>query len=451
MIQTFFILVVSFFAVFIAIEVADIPGEVLFIWEGWRVVAPIPILFLSAFTLGLVLILIFSLWRGLWIAPARLVAAYKQSRQERGYRALTQGMVAVAAGDANEARRQAKRAEALSDAPPLTMLLAAQAAQLQGEEEAATAYFRDMLKTEETAFLGLRGLLIQAQKSGNNDEALKLAARAHRLKPKTSWVLNTMYDLHTSRQNWVEASRALDGLVKIGIVKRKVANRRKAAMELIKIADAKARGDEHARLAGSRVANKLSRDWVPSTIGLAETLADLNKTRQARRLIEKSWVKTPHPDLLEVYGSCLSEDNPIQRLNRIERLVAKNPSHRESRVALAEAMIEANLWGPARIHLVALLEKGETVNLCRLMAKLEEAENKESGLSSDWLRRIPNAIPDARWCCGECDHVSMDFLPNCPGCRSLGSFEWREGAESSHLARKDTEISDQLEKPKSSP
>ncbi len=451
MIQTFFILVVSFFAVFLAIEVADIPGEVSFIWEGWRVVAPVPILFLLAFTSGLVLVLIFSLWRGLWTTPSRLMAAYNQSRQERGYRALTQGMVAVAAGDANEAKRQAKRAEALLDAPPLTMLLAAQAAQLQGEEEAATAYFRDMLQTEETAFLGLRGLLIQAQKSGNNDEALRLVERAHRLKPKTSWVLSTMYDLHTSGHKWVEASRALDGLVKIGVVERKVANRRKAAMELIQIAEAKARGDGHARLSGSKLAHKLSRDWVPTSIGLAETLVDLNKTRQARRLIEKSWVKTPHPRLLEIYRRCLFEDNPIEHLNRIERLVAKNSSHPESRLALAEAMIEAHLWGPARTHLVALLEKGETINLCRLMAKLEEGENKDSDSSNDWLRRIPSAIPDAKWCCEECDYESRDFLPNCPGCGCLGSFEWREGTKSSHLARKDAEISDQLGKPISSP
>ena len=443
MIPTFFILAVTLVAVLIAIEVADIPGEVSFIWEGWRVVAPAPILILLAFIFGLVLILTFSLWRGLWITPTRLMAAYKESRQERGYRALTQGMVAVAAGDANEAKRQAKRAEALLDAPPLTMLLAAQAAQLQGEEEAATAYFRDMLKSEETAFLGLRGLLIQAQKSGNNDEALLLVERAHRLKPKTSWVLNTMYDLHTSGHKWVEAARALDGLVKIGIVERKVANRRKAAMELIQIAEARARGDEHARLVGSRLAHKLSRDWVPSSIGLAETLADLNKTRQARRLIEKSWVKTPHPRLLEIYRRCLFEDNPIQRLNMIERLVAKNPSHPESRVALVEAMIEANLWGPARTHLMALLEKGETINLCRLMAKLEEGENKDPDSSNDWLRRIPSAIPDAKWCCGECDYESMDFLPNCPGCGCLGSFEWRDGTNSLNLARQDKENSDQ--------
>jgi hypothetical protein len=43
-------------------------------------------------------------------------------------------MVAVAAGDAAEAGRQAKRADALLGDPPLTMLLSAQAAQLNGDD-----------------------------------------------------------------------------------------------------------------------------------------------------------------------------------------------------------------------------------------------------------------------------------------------------------------------------
>ena len=68
-------------------------------------------------------------------------AAFLRRRRERrrraGYRALTQGMVAVAAGDPQEARRFARSADALLADPPLTLLLSAQAAQLDGDETAA--------------------------------------------------------------------------------------------------------------------------------------------------------------------------------------------------------------------------------------------------------------------------------------------------------------------------
>ena len=66
---------------------------------------------------------------------------------------------AVAAGDAKEAQKQAKKAEKLLGEPPLTLLLSAQAAQLAGDRDGAKRAFNTMLEDEQTAFLGLRGLI----------------------------------------------------------------------------------------------------------------------------------------------------------------------------------------------------------------------------------------------------------------------------------------------------
>ena len=80
----------------------------------------------------------------------------------RGYKALTQGMVAVAAGDAQEARRQARKAENFLADPPLTMLLSAQAAQLSGDDKAAGKFFKKMSERKDTKYLGIHGMLNQA-------------------------------------------------------------------------------------------------------------------------------------------------------------------------------------------------------------------------------------------------------------------------------------------------
>ena len=53
------------------------------------------------------------------------------------------------------------------DEPPLTLLLSAQAAQLEGDDQAARGYFEAMLDQPATAFLGLRGLLVQAERTGD--------------------------------------------------------------------------------------------------------------------------------------------------------------------------------------------------------------------------------------------------------------------------------------------
>ena len=96
------------------------------------------------------------------------------------------------------------------------MLLSAQAAQLNGDEEAAARYFEEMLGRPETAFLGVRGLLIKAQKENNRQAALLYAERAYELQPKTAWVLNTMFDLQIAEGRWRAALATLDEADKRG-------------------------------------------------------------------------------------------------------------------------------------------------------------------------------------------------------------------------------------------
>ncbi len=60
--------------------------------------------------------------------------------------------------------------------PPLTLLLSAQAAQLNGDEQAARRYFTAMLDRAETEFLGLRGLVMQALRGGDEAAALGLSS-----------------------------------------------------------------------------------------------------------------------------------------------------------------------------------------------------------------------------------------------------------------------------------
>src|SRR5262249_33972032 len=158
-----------------------------------------------AFLLVALAIVLWSLWRLLTRSPRQFAQARADNRRRKAYRALTQGMVAVAAGDPREARRQAKLAGTLLDGPPLTPPPPAPAAQLDGDERAAEKYFRAMLDRPETAFLGLRGLLMQSLKAGNNSESLKLARQAATERPNTAWAVATLLDLELRSAEWAHA------------------------------------------------------------------------------------------------------------------------------------------------------------------------------------------------------------------------------------------------------
>lgn len=86
---------------------------------------------------------------------------FDRSRERKGYRALAEGMLAVASGEGRLAQDQAARAAKYLDQPHLTNLLAAQAAETAGDASRAEQVYRDMLADSRTRFVGIRGLMQQ--------------------------------------------------------------------------------------------------------------------------------------------------------------------------------------------------------------------------------------------------------------------------------------------------
>jgi len=180
----------------VAVWFAAHPGAISISWGGYQIKTSVGILVALVAVFFVVLYVLYRIARSVFGAPGRMGLSQKAKRRESGYRALTRGMVAVAAGDAVTAGRMARRADVLLNEPPLTMLLSAQAAQLNGDDEAARKYFKAMLERPDTAFLGLRGLLSDSLRGVKRTEALGYARKAHALQPKTPWLLTTLLGTH---------------------------------------------------------------------------------------------------------------------------------------------------------------------------------------------------------------------------------------------------------------
>ncbi len=131
--------------------------------------------------------------------PGAIGAWFSARRSRRGNDALSRGLVAVAAGDPFEARRQTQKARDILGDHPLALLLTAQAAQLEGDGEGQRAAYHAMRDHAETEFLGLRGLFMLAMREDDKEQALSLAARAHALKPRALWAANALFDLKAAR------------------------------------------------------------------------------------------------------------------------------------------------------------------------------------------------------------------------------------------------------------
>jgi HemY protein len=400
------------------------PGQVSLEWWGYRIDTSVGILLLAVGLVAVVAAVLYRSWGGLRRVPRDIGRAIQSNREARGYRALTQGMVAVAAGEAGEARRWARKASDLLDAPPLTMLLSAQAAQLDGDHQAAKRYFTAMLERDETRFLGLRGLITQALRDGDEQAALEYVRSAHALRPRTPWVLETLFDLSEQAGDLEGAERAAREAAQGKVLPAPEATRKHAVVLLERARAAQRAGDPAQTLKLAKQAHKAAPDLVPASALAAQLLVGSGRNSAAARLLEKSWAAAPHPALVTAYADARPGKSGIDWLTQVGKLVAGAPDHAESQLALAEAALEARLWGEARRHLGQAAAAGMTERVCRLMARLEESEHGDLDKAREWLMKAGEALPDPAWVCGSCGATADEWQPRCGACEAYDGLAW---------------------------
>jgi HemY protein len=143
-------------------------------------------------------------------------------------------------------------------------------------------------------------------------------------------------------------------------------------------------------------------------------------------LLEELWARRPHSDLAEAYLKQWPLEAPLDRMKRIQHLTDKNASAFESRIALAEAALEAKLWGEARRNLIDLPDDQITVRVCRLMARLEQDEHGDAVAARVWLDRAETAAPDKAWTCDTCGAVAAEWSALCGNCEAFDTVSWKQ-------------------------
>lgn len=374
MIRAILFLVILVILSIAAAWVADNPGTVTVQWQGFRIDSSVAVALAALLVLIIVVLLAAKLIGALLRGPGGIRQFFVDRRKRHGFEAMTEGLVAAAAGDARTARKLAKRSQKLMKDEPLTLVLSAQAAQLTDDRDAAARYFTEMLEHEKTEFLGLRGLLAQVMRDGNWPRALELARRANNLKPGTRWVVNTLFDLQTRMGEWAEADATVQAAERYNLLDRGEARRRRA---VVKTEAARAQGQAgqfEDGLREAREAIKLAPDLTAAAIVAAQLALEAGHQRRARKLIEDAWGRSPHPELAALYARAAGSA-PLDRVKQLEQLVKIAPDSAESHLAMAEAALAAEIFGVARSHLDKAEERGASRRLYRLKAMLTERDN----------------------------------------------------------------------------
>ncbi|MBZ0216235.1 MAG: hypothetical protein K8F25_06780, partial [Fimbriimonadaceae bacterium] len=281
---------------------ADRPGDLVLNWLGYRI--EVSVMTAAAILVVAIAILVFfwSLIASLAASPGMLTGVLRTRRREKGLAALSQGIIAVGAGDAKAAAKFSAQASKVVGDQPLALLLRAQTAQLRGDKAGARRAFEAMLKSPDTQSLGLRGLYVEAQRQNDSEAALAFAKRALEENPSTGWAATALFDMQCAAGAWGEALETLATNLRHKLIDKPTAQRWRAVLltgQAMRTEDS----DPDQALQMAQEANSLAPDLVPAAVIAGQLQGIQGNMRKATRILEQAWQHTPHPDIAEAYAN----------------------------------------------------------------------------------------------------------------------------------------------------
>jgi HemY protein len=400
----------------------SLPGTAVIELAGYRMQPKLGMAALLVVAGLAAIIVLWSLLRRLLDAPRYFAKVNQDRRRDIGVAALSDGFVALQAGDPARARVLAREARSKLPRNHAAQLLEARSDLALGDMQSAREHYRALISSKKTAVAALAGLYEQARTQGRIDAALSFAQKAVALAPQTRWASDAVLDDLTRRGRWAEALARVTAEAGVTREEKMLKRRRQAVLETA-IARELAETEPLLALDHATVALKLLPDFVPAALIAARIQIDRGETRRAMSLLRRVWRATSHPHAAQLYANAQPGASAVDRLKRIRELIDSPPSNRPAAVALARACADAFDWVGARNALAAYSTAEPTQAVCLLMAEIEEGQNADQGKAREWLARAVRAPADPVWIA---DGITADeWEPVSPLTGRLDAFEWR--------------------------
>ncbi len=421
--------ILSFVAVILAIGfglswLADRPGQLILTWQGQQVETSLLVAIAALAAIIVAVMVVWWLLRTLFTSPDRMKRYFRTRRKDRGYKALSVGLIAAGAGDAALARKMTHRTRGLltADDEPLIHVLEAQTYMIEGRHDEARAKFEAMADNPDTRELGLRGLYLEARRLEADEAAEHYAERAAESAPHLPWAGRAALEYRTKSRNWDDALRLLDRQRATRMLARPEADRKKAVLLTARAMDV-LESDPRQAAIDAQAALKLAPGFVPAAITAAKALFRLNDLRRGSKILETVWKTSPHPDIADTYVRARIGDSVQDRLKRARKLEALKPNHAESLRIVASAALDAHDHEAAREKAEAALRQQPREGLYLLLADIEEADTGDEGRVRHWMSQAVKAPRDPAWTAD--GYVAREWAPVSPVTGEIDAFVWK--------------------------
>ncbi len=407
---------------------ADRPGDMVVTFGGYRYQVSLMVAAVGVVAVVAATMIAWWLVKSIWNSPYAIARHFRVRRRDRGYQALSTGMIAAGAGDAVLARKKGKEAGKLinADQEPLIHLLEAQTALLEGDHDAARRKFEAMLDDPETRLLGLRGLYLEAERLGDRNAARHYAGRAAAAAPQLGWATEATIEELAARGQWDGALELVAAQKSTRRIEPAVANRQRAVLLTAKALEL-LESDPAAAKAPALEANKLQPEFVPAALAAARVLLRNDDVRKASKILEAAWRAGPQPEVADLYIHARPGDAVLDRLTRARKLQDMKKNNAEASLAVARAAFDAKDYRSARAEAEASIRIDPREGAYLLLADIEEADTGDEGKVRQWLARAVRAPRDPAWVADGV--VAEHWAPVSPVTGRLDAFEWRAPVE----------------------
>jgi len=425
--------ILAFLAIILAIGsglafIAAQSGEVVLLVAQRRIVLP---LFTAICAL---LIMVGIIWFCWWLvkmliqAPRRWRNRLEYKREQRGYHAISQGLIATMSGDIRAAQRFTRQSHALLNhqQEPLLPLLAAETKRLELDYQGAVSIFQSMCDEPLTRLIGLKGLYREAMRSGDDEAASQYATQAVALDATLEWAIRASLTHCALAQSWEQALQLLDAhdqAVRKSRRKIKIKDIEQWRPVLL-CAHAQASLKNQPDLARDLAlrAHKLAPDFVPAATIAARSLFALAEHKKGEKLIENFWRKNPHPDLGQIYLEAESETSDAEKLRRAMLLESLKPDDPASKMLVAQAAFAAGELEQARLNGEKLLTHSPTEGVFLLLADVHAALDGDEQQIRAFLTKAVHAQADFAWVAD--GQIMAQWVPISPLSHRIGACAW---------------------------
>ena len=322
------------------------PGQVVINFGDWTLETSVLVLVVAFLLLWLVAQLLAWFWR----MP---VVAARRMREQRAFKQLERGLLALTEGDWSAAEKALEKSASIQGQTTAHYLAAAQAADGQDAHDRREYYLEQAdsggSKKHFLVELTRARLLLD---NGDFAAALPILQGLHKKRRKHPQVLELLLRCYRQLGEWDELQDLLPALSKAGVL-----NDEQCAVLQEEMAVNKLKSMENPEdlQAAWKQLPKSMRQHPAVVEAFAISASGLQRADLAEPVITASLKQEWNPALVLRYGDPGADDR-LKRMKQIEKWLKSYPEDAALHLALGRLCAGESLWGKAREHMIRSLE-----------------------------------------------------------------------------------------------